>query len=162
MKTTEKLLISFGAIMIGIAIPVLHALYFLRVLWFVYGVKMPIPALELSLYVASFSGIVLSVALWHLVMVRIWKWPSIRVTWVSATLLVLMYWQWTMVCFVCLCGTGAMISGIISSFLALLVVRFVMAFMTKDSPVGLLLYIPLLFVVPPYINQLVRLLSRHE
>jgi hypothetical protein len=161
MRITGRIAVSAGALVVGLGVPVALTLYFSRAIHALYGRDLPFSAIKVALPVAHSAGILLSVSLWLLIVNRVWGWNSVRSIWASAIVLALMYGQWVAPCFVCLCGTGAMIFGIIHGFLTLLILRFLLALFSKDSPTGLLFYVPVMFGVPPYINHLVRSLTGH-
>lgn len=161
MKMTQKIGASAGALVLGFAVPVALTMYFSRTLHALYGQELPFTAIQVALRVALSAGVLFSVSLWLLTANRVWGWKSVRSIWASAIVLALMYGQWVAPCFVCLCSTGAMIYGMVQGFLTLLILRFLLALFSRDSPTGLLFYVPVLFGVPPYMNHLVRSMTGH-
>ena len=155
----RKIILCLAALLIGVAIPVAITVYFNGALYSLYGQTLDYRDLQLALRVALSAGVLLSVTFWHMVVNRVWKVSSVRVSWGAAIVLALMYGQWVAPTFACLCSTGAMIFGTITTFLGVLILRFLLALVTKDSPIGMLFYIPLMFGVPPYINHVVRSLT---
>ena len=158
---TGKIGVSVGALVLGFAVPVALTMYFSRALHTLYGQDLPFTAIQVALRVALSAGVLLSVLLWLLIVNSVWGWNSVRSIWASAIVLALMYGQWVAPCFACLCSTGATIYGMIQGFLTLLILRFLLAIFSKDSPIGLLFYVPVLFGVPPYMNHVVRLMTGH-
>lgn len=161
MRMTGKIGVSTGALVVGLAVPVAITLYFSRAIDALYGRDLPFTAIQAALCVALSAGVFLSTSLWLLIVNRVWGWNSVRSVWASAIVLALMYGLWVAPAFVCLCSRGTMIYGLIHGFLTLLILRFLLALLAKDSPTGLLFYVPVLFGVPPYINHVVRSMTGH-